>query len=81
MHSTIASELWDEFKRFIGNADREEAADIMINVLINNDEDLEDIRTAFAHDTDVRRALTAYSDQDDADQSDYDEDSDDEDQW
>lgn len=82
MHSLIASELWDEFRRFIGSADREEAADIMITVLINNDEAVEDIRSAFSADADVRKALTAYTDADDPDQSsDEDDDADDEDQW
>ena len=58
----MASELWGELKRYIGSSDREEAADILITVLINNDEDIADIRQAFAGDADVRRVLAAYGD-------------------
>jgi hypothetical protein len=62
MHSEMANELWSELKRYIGSSDREEAADILVTVLINNDEDIADIRRVFAGDTDVRRVLAAYGD-------------------
>ena len=74
MHSNIASEIWDELRRYISVADREEAADLMVTVLINNDEDVADIRSAFGGDADVRRALAAYSqdtDEQEEDEEDY----------
>ena len=36
MHSTVAAEIWDELRRFVGGADRAEAADVLVSVLINN---------------------------------------------
>ena len=72
MHSTVAAEIWDELRRFVGGADRAEAADVLVSVLINNDEAPEDIRQAFKGDADVRRALTEYldTDQDTGDEDD-----------
>ena len=62
MHSAVAAELWEELRRFVGGADRAEAAEILVSVLINNDEDPEDIRTAFKGDADIRAALEEYLD-------------------
>lgn len=70
MHSAVAAEIWDELRRFVGGADRSEAAEILVSVLINNDEDPEDIRAAFKGDTDVRAALQDYLDTDPADPDD-----------
>ena len=36
----------------------------MIQILMDNDSDVEDIRTAFKGDSDIKRALTAYLDND-----------------
>ena len=63
MHSNIASEIWGELKRFVNTVDRDEAADTLVSVLIDNDEDPEDIKLAFKGDSDIKRALTAYMDQ------------------
>ena len=50
----------------------------MVNVLIDNDYDAEDIRSAFKGDTDVKRALESYLDDaeedTEEDTEDYDED-------
>lgn len=70
MHSPIAAELWTELRRFVGGADRAEAAEILVSILINNDEDPEDIRTAFKGDADIRQALSEYLDNDAADPDD-----------
>ncbi len=63
MHN-FASTIWDELKRFVNTVDRHEAAEIMVNVMIDNDIDPDDIKTAFRGDTDIRRALNAYLDLD-----------------
>jgi hypothetical protein len=64
MSSTVASEIWNELKRYVNTVDRQEAAETLVSVLIDHDEDVEDIRDAFKHDSDVKRALTAYLDND-----------------
>ena len=75
MHSDIASEIWGELKRFVNTVDRDEAADILVSLLIDNDEDPDNIKSAFKGDSDVKRALTAYMDQghDESEEEEYDE--------
>jgi hypothetical protein len=81
MSSIVASEVWNELKRYVNTVDRQEAAETLVAVLIDHDEDVEDIRDAFKHDSDVKRALTAYLDNDkDYDEEEIDEDDIDEDQ-
>jgi hypothetical protein len=78
MSVEVAYDIWTEFRRFLSTPDRAEAADALVNVLIDNDYDAEDIRAAFKGDNDVRYALQSYLDdaeQDlDEDPEDYDED-------
>jgi len=64
MSEAIASEIWGELKRFVNTVDRAEAAETVIQILMDNDSDVEDIRNAFKGDTDIKRALTAYLDND-----------------
>jgi hypothetical protein len=64
MSEAIASEIWGELKRFVNTVDRAEAAETVIQILMDNDSDVEDIRVAFKGDTDIKRALTAYLDND-----------------
>jgi len=64
MSEAIASEIWGELKRFVNTVDRAEAAETVIQILMDNDSDVEDIRDAFKGDTDIKRALTAYLDND-----------------
>ena len=83
MSEAIASELWGELKRFVNTVDRNEAAETVVQVLMDNDSDVEDIRNAFKGDLDIKRALTAYLDndkdyaedeEDDPEEEDYNED-------
>ena len=65
--------------------DRAEAAETVIQILMDNDSDVEDIRDAFKGDTDIKRALTAYLDNDkdyeaeDKEDDEYEEEEEDED--
>jgi hypothetical protein len=60
----LASEIWNELKRYVNTVDRAEAAETVVQILMDNDADVEDIRAAFKGDSDVKRALTAYLDND-----------------
>ena len=82
MHSHIASEIWGELKRYVNTVDREEAAETLVSILIDNDEDPEHIRDVFKHDSDIKRALNNYLDDNDFEEEeeeidDYDEDEED----
>ena len=60
MSETVASEIWGELKRYVNTVDRDEAAEAVVAILIDNDSDVEDIRTAFKGDADIKRALAVY---------------------
>jgi hypothetical protein len=85
MSEAIASEIWGELKRFVNTVDRAEAAETVIQILMDNDSDVEDIRDAFKGDSDIKRALTAYLDNDkdyaaeDEEDDEYEEEEEDED--
>jgi hypothetical protein len=72
----LASEIWNEIKRYVNTVDRAEAAETVVQILMDNDSDVEDIRTAFKGDSDIKRALTAYLDNDKDYVEDEDEDED-----
>lgn len=60
MSVEVAYDLWSELRRFLSTPDRVEAADALVNVLIDNDYDAEDIRAVFKGDSDVKHALQTY---------------------
>lgn len=64
MSEAIAAEIWGELKRYVNTVDRAEAAETVIQILMDNDSDVEDIRAAFTGDRDIKTALTAYLDND-----------------
>ncbi len=83
MSEHVAAEIWGELKRYVNTVDRAEAAETVVQILMDNDSDVEDIRDAFKGDSDIKRALTSYLDNDkdyaedeDSEDEDYDEDED-----
>lgn len=76
MSVDLAYDLWNELKRFIGGADRTEAADSMVNLLIDNDFDADEIRSAFKGDAEVKRAIEAYLDDHASEEDEYDDEED-----
>jgi len=60
----VASEMWSELKRYVNTVDRDEAAETVVAILIDNDCDVDDIKDSFKGDADIKRALTAYLDND-----------------
>lgn len=87
MSELVASEIWSELKRFVNTVDRNEAAETIVSILIDNDSDVDDIRDAFKGDADIKRALTAYLDndkdysEDDEEEEPEDEDYDEDEDW
>jgi hypothetical protein len=60
----VASEIWSELKRYVNTVDRDEAAETVVAILIDNDCDVDDIKDTFKGEPDIKRALTAYLDND-----------------
>jgi len=85
MSVELSKEIWDELKRYINVVDKSDAAETLVSVLIDNDIDADDIKSAFKTDNEIKRALTSYlkdhaDDEDDEDDEealeDWDEDDD-----
>ena len=64
MSAEVASEIWGELKRYVNVVDRMEAAESIVAILIDHDHDVEEIREAFKGDSDIRKGMTAYLDND-----------------
>jgi hypothetical protein len=74
----LSHDIWNELKRYISTVDRADAADSLVSVLIDNDYDAEQIRSAFKSDSDIKRALQSYLDDteedlDEEEEDDYDD--------
>jgi hypothetical protein len=77
MSADIAAEIWSELKRYINSMDQADAAETLVNIMIDNDIDSEDIRSAFSGDAMVKRILSDYVDEDEDEayeEEDYEED-------
>lgn len=86
MSEQLASVVWEELKRYINTVDRAEAAETVVQILMDHDSDVDDIREAFKGDSDIKRALTSYLDNDndyseEEEEEDVDEDYDEDEDW
>jgi hypothetical protein len=76
MSVELASEIWTEIKRHINSVDRNDAAETMVSVLIDNDVSAEQIKSAFKSDAEIKRALSDYLKEEDLDEEELDEEED-----
>lgn len=56
----LANVIWEELKRYINTVDRADAAENLVSILVDNDSDPKDIKTAFGNDKDIKNALASY---------------------
>lgn len=85
MSVELAKEIWDELKRYVNTVDRDDAAETLVSVLVDNDCDADDIKSVFKTDSAVKAALAHYikdhqdeeEDDDDDESFEYDEENDD----
>ena len=77
MSVELSKEIWDELKRYVNVVDRDEAAETLVSVLIDNDVAAADIKAVFKSDPGVKSALASYlKDHEEADDDDeYDDES------
>ena len=84
MSVELAKEIWDELKRHVNTVDRDDAAETLVSVLIDNDCNADDIKSVFKTDSAVKAALAHYlkdhaDDDEDEDEEDFEYDEEDED--
>jgi|TARA_R110000868_G_scaffold155318_2_gene381719 hypothetical protein len=78
MSLDIIAEVWEALREHIDLSERNDAADTLVNFLIDNNYEIDDIKDAFK-DKDITKALKGYADEhfpeedDDYDEEDLDE--------
>ena len=72
MSLDFVTEVWDALRSHIDLNDRSDAADTLINLLIDNNYEADDIKNAFRGDKEMLKALKGYAEQHDV-QEDYEE--------
>jgi hypothetical protein len=80
MSVELSKEIWDELKRYVNTVDRDEAAETLVSVLIDNDVGADEIKDTFKNDSEVKRALAHYlkdHEEEEEEDDDYEEDYDD----
>ena len=78
MSVELANEMWSELKRYVNPQDRDEAAETLVSVLIDNDVSADDIKSTFKSDSDIKKALASYLKDHEEEYHDEDEDEDEE---
>jgi hypothetical protein len=75
MSVELSKEIWNELKRYVNVVDRNEAAETLVSVLIDNDCDADEIKSTFKSDSEIKRALASYlKDHEEVDEEDEDND-------
>lgn len=61
MSLSLAHDIWNEFRRYLGPSDKVEAADTLVSILIDNHEyEAQDIRAEFSNDSFIKDAIEPY---------------------
>lgn len=82
MSLDFVAEVWEALISHVDLNDRAEAADTLVNLLIDNDYEASDIKEAFRKDKEVITALKEYTDQIEEEYEEYDDDTEsDDDEW
>jgi hypothetical protein len=63
MNLDFVSNVWDGIKPYIAATDIDEVADLVVNLCIDNDFDVSEIKEAFRGDKEIIKALKAFTDQ------------------
>jgi len=75
MSLDIIAEVWEALREHIDLSERNDAADTLVNFLIDNNYEIDDIKDAFK-DKDITKALKGYADEHfpEEDEDEYEED-------
>jgi uncharacterized protein (UPF0305 family) len=80
MSVELSRDIWNELRRYVNPQDRQEAAETLVSVLIDNDVSADEIKHTFKTDSEVKRALAHYlKDIEDEDDDELDDDLEDDD--
>lgn len=81
MSLLVITEIWDALRDYIDMNERSEAADTLVNYLMDSNYEVDDIKDAFK-DKDITKALKGYAEQHfQEEEYEEDEDSDEDSDW
>ena len=80
MSLTLISEAWEALRQHIQLADKSDAADSLVNLLIDHGYDVDEIKENFRGDKDIANALVYFSEQEEYEEDWEDEDTSDDDE-
>ena len=81
MSLSLVSEVWEALRQHIQLADKVDAADTLVNLLIDQGYDADEIKENFRGDKDIANALVYFSEQEEYEEDWEDEDTSDDDEW
>ena len=82
MSLNFVSEVWDALRSHIDLNERKDAADTLVNLLIENNFEADEIKDSFRGDKEVANALKYYANQHEQDfEEDLEEEQDFDDEW
>jgi hypothetical protein len=81
MNLNFVAEVWDALRTHIDFNDRSDAADTLINLLIDNNYETDEIKDSFRSDKEVLKALKGYAEQHDVEDDYEDDEDDDHEEW
>lgn len=81
MNLNLICEVWDAMRSHIDLNERKEAADTLVNLLVDNNFEFDEIKEAFRGEKEILTALKTYVDHHETDDEEYCEEDDDEDEW
>lgn len=81
MNLNLICEVWDAMRSHIDLNERKEAADTLVNLLVDNNFEFDEIKEAFRGQKEILTALKTYVDHHETDDEEYYEEDDDEDEW
>lgn len=80
MSLEFVAEVWDALRSHIDMNDRKDAADTLVNLLIENNYEADEIKDAFRGEKEILTALKDYVSEHEIEEE-YEEDEEDEDEW
>ena len=76
MNLSFTAEVWEALRSHIDFNERKDAADTLVNLLIENNYEADNIKDSFRGDKEILTALKDYVSEHEAEYEDYDEDED-----
>lgn len=73
MSLSVIAEFWSTIKPFLATSDRPEAAETLVNILIDNDFDPKEVKRAFGKDGNIINALGLHDEITDEEEDEEDE--------